>query len=177
MLLARVRGWFTVDGLVNAAILVTCVIVVVAIAERRSTNQTQRGLGPNVYEFKAGQKADVYDGINYANRKVTLVLFLKSTCPYCTQSMAFYRRVEAIVNSRAEVARMVAVSTEPRNVLREYLTTNGLTTACDSVSSQEHPQNTPTILQVDRHGVIQNVWIGLQREAGENEILKTIQQL
>lgn len=159
------------DIAINCVILLTCGVIVAAVLERRGTIGSP-SRPPGIHQFRVDQTADSLPGVAYDAAPVTFVLYLKSTCPYCTHSMAFYRRLSALAASR-KAAQLVAISGESLDVLRNYLDANQLRTDA-SISSKLHLQPTPTLLLVDNKGSIKRIWDGQQDPAGEREILKYV---
>lgn len=69
-------------------ILATCVLVATVVWQRRN------GPTPEAPEpFKVGEQAEALPGVGYADAKISVIVYLRSTCQYCTRSMPFYRRL------------------------------------------------------------------------------------
>lgn len=160
------------DLLVNVAILVTCGALLITVLQHRSTYSRSASAEAPRSPFRVGEAAEALPGVTYGAAKLQLVLFLKSTCGYCTNSIPFYRRVRDEAK-RQESVRLIAVSSEPSGTLQEYLKRNGLTV--DQVVSQQHKAlGTPTVVLVDSAGIIKGVWEGQQGSAEEDQILRAI---
>jgi len=161
------------DSLVNAAILVTCGLLVLTILQHRAvyTAWVAGQKGPES-PFKIGESAEVLPGIDYGTSNIQLVLYVKSTCPYCTNSMAFYRLIDAEMQ-RLKSVSFIAVSSEPVDILRTYLDQNSL--RVDRLVSMGHKAlGTPTLVLVDNRGTIRGVWEGQQTAAGEGAIVEAL---
>ena len=161
------RWRISVDALVNVAILITCGIVVATVVQRRSVSPAEAA--PPV--FKTGERAEALPGVRYDEASSTLLMYVRSTCRYCTQSMPFYRQLRETV-ARGSV-RLVAVSGEEGDVLATYLKQHGVDVD-QRVTYDGRPVPTPTLVAVDRGGVIRDVWVGRQTSDGEARIMQRL---
>lgn len=154
------------DLVVNVAILATCGLVGTAVVQRLSA-EPPAAAPP----FEVGGRAESLPGVRYDSADATLVLYVRSSCTYCTSSMPFYQSLSRQAD-RADV-RLVAVSAEDVDVSESYLRTHGVPVD-QTVSFVGRPVPTPTLLLVDRRGSIRNVWVGQQKPEGEQQILSAI---
>lgn len=119
-----------------------------------------------VVAFKTGESAEMLPGISYGDSKATLVLYIRSTCRYCTASMPVLRDLRG---RNPSAVRWVAVSDEPTTITADYLRSNHV--AADVlVSLTGRNKGTPTILLVGRDGVIKNVWVGQLTEGRADDL-------
>jgi hypothetical protein len=161
----------SLDLVVNIVILITCAALGGAVVQRYYTSDARVRSEPTRL-IKVGDRADALPGLSYAEARATLLLHVKSSCPYCTQSMAFYRRVREMTKQRQGVP-FVVVGVESPDVLQRYLGEHGV--AVDRViSAPGTPQPTPTLILVDSQGVVRDVWLGLQSAEGEQRVLRQI---
>ncbi len=166
-------GRVTIDGIVNLLILLTCGLVTSALtghwpAQRVATASIDRADAI----FRRGTEAEHLPGVRYDDVDATLVLYVRSTCHYCTASMPLYKRLTTEVAAHGNV-RIVVTSPETVDVLGSYLKANGVA-ANHLVTFAGRNEATPTLLVVDKKGMIQNVWVGQQDARGENEITETL---
>ena len=163
--------WSRFDGVTNA-ILVACCLVVAGLALERRFGGDLGGQPPPLYE--PGDTADVFDEIAYGDSDRTALLYVRSTCSYCTDSMPFYQtvttaRTTARAHSSASVS-LVAVSMEPAEVTRNYLAEHGV--EVDRIVSEDvRSVPTPTLVIVDSEGVVEQSWTGLLRPDAEDEVI------
>src|SRR5262245_50547001 len=61
-----------------------------------------------------------------SDAKGALLLALSTTCGFCTQSMDFYRELSRRPEVRAGVVRVVVLTVEPEEKMKEYLSSHGL---------------------------------------------------
>jgi hypothetical protein len=170
---ARVRH-VSFDALVNLVILATCAIVAVAVTERWRARPTTDAHGSAPLPFTRGDQAEALPDLRYADAPMTLVLYLRSTCPYCSASMPFYRRLRE-ASGAGGGPRLVAVSPEPMNEFKAYLEKNQMNVD-HIVASSLKPHPTPTLVLVDSAGIVRGVWLGQQSKDGEQEVLSSIAQ-
>jgi hypothetical protein len=158
------------DAAVNVLIVATCCVVLVVTLQRaRAANSSS----PPFAAFKAGERAEPIAGVHYDGARQTIVLYVKSTCPYCTNSMPFYGRLRAVAETVAGT-RMIAVSSESADQLARYLDAHNLHVDQLIGGFTGHALGTPTVVLVDRAGVIRGSWFGQQRTDGESAILAAL---
>jgi hypothetical protein len=106
----------------------------------------------------------------------TLVLWLRTTCRFCTESMPFYTELVAL----SRRARIVAVGDEPAAVLRTYLEGNGV--VVDAVLTVPvgtvRLAGTPTLVFVGPDKRVGAVWRGLVRSKGgeRDQIIRSVRE-
>jgi hypothetical protein len=152
------------DWAVNAVIVVTCIVVASAVLAKRSVTATARAPA-----FSVGEAAESLPAIDYGQADRTVVLYVRSTCKYCTASMPFYRHLNETIGKGGHT-RLVVVSIEDPDVTRGYLQANDLQVS-DRVQHVGKANATPTLLVVGRDGKIGGVWVGKQPPEEERSIL------
>jgi len=156
------------DWGVNLVILATCAIVASAVVQNRARDAD---FDPrNV--FRTGDAAEVLPGVKYDDAQATLVLYVRSTCHYCSASMPFYRSISERLGRAARI-KLVAVSDEEPGILTDYLNANGLRVDVP-VQFQGRSRGTPTVVLVDNAGRVRNVWIGQQPKEGEQRVMAAL---
>lgn len=111
----------------------------------------------------------------------TLLIFLRSTCRYCTESMPFYSKLKEVRDRGAVSVRLAALAAEPPEILDGYLSAHKV--AVDSTIalspaqfSEFRVRGTPTLILVDRENVVRRAWIGLLNPAQEAEVLSAVER-
>lgn len=161
------------DELTNVAILVTCVLLSGAVVQRYFVSNRQ-ATSVSYKKIKIGDQAAALPGVSYADATSNLVLYLKSTCPYCTKSMDFYRSLrKAAETRRGGSIRMIVAGVETRDALQRYLDEHQLHVD-EIVSVPDSRQPTPNLLLVDKQGVVTDTWLGLQAREGEQRLLTRV---
>lgn len=148
---------------------VAIVIVAVLIAIMFLRNSTGNNSGPQ-HTISPGMQFALKNVDWRANQK-NLVMAVSTTCHYCTESAAFYRRVVAECKQRG--VRTVAVLPQSPAEAEAYLKGEGV--AVDEVRQAVLPDleinGTPTLLIVDQSGRVKSVWPGKLPAERENEVL------
>jgi thiol-disulfide isomerase/thioredoxin len=116
-------------------------------------------------------------GVALDSSTINLVIFLSTECRFCEASMPFYRR---LAEEHHEVANkkvaLIAVSAENSEYVTNHLTNSKV--QFDGVYQIKLPSAvlsvTPTILVVDKDGVVQRAVVGELNSSKEDEILKII---
>lgn len=108
----------------------------------------------------------------------TLILIVRQECPYCAESLPFYRRLIDIRNRDHNAVRIVVSAPQRDAEIGRYLEANSV-----SPDAIVHPgpgvmpswvRLTPTLLLVGRDGNLLRMWEGLIPERNERAVLETI---
>lgn len=122
-----------------------------------------------------GKKAEI-PGMNWDQTEQTLLLALQPQCKFCTESAPFYQKL-ATKHSEKTSFKLVAVSPVPVASTQQYLASLG-------VSIPEVKQatlqslgltGTPSLVLVDKTGIVKNFWLGKLRGETESEVLSLLQ--
>jgi hypothetical protein len=124
--------------------------------------------------YVPGDSIDTIANLAAADRQ-TLFMYLASTCRYCNDSMSFYRSLLHHNAQAGSHTKIVALSIEPIEMLRKYLSENGLRT--DDVASVrlKKLKGTPTLLLV-RNSRVTHVWEGLMDANSQAALIDLIGQ-
>ena len=153
---------FTFDRVLNVALLAA---VVYGIAAVRPGSRTP----PPTYAH--GEQAPAIAGVSYAGAKRTAVLFVRSSCHFCTESMPFYRD---LVKGGG---RLIAIGPEPPEALLGYLEEHDLAVRGVTIGRGSWPKltGTPTLIIVDGSGRVERTWVGTVPE-NEQSIVRELLQ-
>lgn len=133
---------------------------------------------PGEPEGLLGAQIKTPPGTRFGDYERNAIIFVRSTCKYCTDSMPFYRRVmERAENSPGVSVTFVGV--EPIDVTVQYLAMHGVATrpgAVHQIESSDYPfvSGTPTVLAIGRDGRLLRLWRGKVDDSGGNEILRVL---
>jgi len=120
--------------------------------------------------YRPGEVVERIPGRPWVTSPRTLVLAVRSTCRFCSESVPFYRQVFQI--ARDQHLPVVTVSADPESVTREFLSLNGLSP--DGVHAVGRDSRlaarTPTIALVDAGGKAIACWTGRLNAAQEKEV-------
>jgi hypothetical protein len=158
------------ETVANFAMIITSVIAsTVLVMQWRAPRTPPAAPQP----FVVGEHIDQVGQDAYAGAAHTLIMYVRSTCHCCTESMPFYQSLSR-GHREGQNTRLVAVtvSAEPESVLREYLHSHDV--AVDRIVTAPVVVPTPTLVLVDGVGVVQRVWVGKQAAPGEQEILNAL---
>ncbi len=113
-------------------------------------------------------------GFDWASRPRTLLLVLSATCHYCQESGPFYSRLTAEAH-RAHVA-VTALLPQEQKTAAAFLKSLGI--AVDVVITAAPTsigvRGTPTVLFVDRQGIVTAAWFGKLPPTKETEVLVSL---
>ena len=156
------------EKLANIAIVATCLV----LGYRYLMPVPSRDLRPNLPAV--GEVMPAVRGIDYSAHDRTLILGLRSTCGFCTESMSLYK--ELVAGATTNDVQIIAVSSESVAVLTKYLARHGLVVS-SSLSmpySNLNIASTPTIFVVSRDGRVIGAWRGLLDSEREAEVRRAI---
>jgi hypothetical protein len=107
----------------------------------------------------------------------TLVLALQQGCRYCEESVDFYRRLHD--QSSGARLRMVAVIPGAKADVARYLSEKGFVVdeVVNVALSDLNVSATPTLLIVNRDGILSDVWVGKLDVTKEAEVIQRIREL
>jgi len=167
------NNWKTrLDVAVNVAILSVCVLIAVIGVKKFLLNNA----APAASMPKTGTHLSL-SGVDWSRADRTLVMALSTQCHFCSESAGFYQRLlRAASVSKVPV---VAVFPQPTAEAREYWASHGL--ALGGVDLEQAPlkaisvSGTPTLIVVDRNGLVAGAWVGKLAARGEAEVIKQIQ--
>jgi hypothetical protein len=153
-------------GIVAVCALLFAFIVIRLVQGNRGTDRSR--------DYAVGERIESVPGLSTGNSDKTLIVALRSSCPYCSASMDFYRR---IARARTGQFRMVALVPEPLENAKNYLA--GQNIQFDQVVSflpgSLRIRAVPTLLLVGRGGdILHKSWNGLLRPTQEQEVLDAL---
>lgn len=113
--------------------------------------------------------------VEWTKYDLNVVIVLSTNCKYCTDSLPFYRRLLKAVAAGSRV-RSLAVFPQTETNPTKYLSENGLNVVeVRRVSLRAlGVTGTPTILFVDRRGIINETWTGKLSTARENRVIREL---
>jgi len=161
-----------VDGvLALSAVVITTVVVLNFVGLGPSASST-RAEPPT---YKPGDSFEVPVEMSFDTADKTIVLVLRSTCVFCTESMPFYRTLIAAAKSGG-VTQAIVLGSEDEQTTRTYVSQHAL--EVDRVASVPSTSlkvsGTPTVVLVDRKGKVQNVWVGRPSSSDQRKMLEAV---
>lgn len=147
----------------GAQLLIALAVVIAAgVLVKRNVFPRPSGI-ENRPRINAGENLNV-PNVDWAQNKKSLVFFLKRDCSFCSSSAPFYRQLLEEASKRN--VKSLAILPDSDQEAREYLAYLKLPIDTVQTSSLEPYKitGTPTVLFVDRQGIVRNVWFGAARE-------------
>lgn len=164
----------------HIAIIIVAILICVVLVKNyllpdsraKSDAGNNTAIAGNTGEPGIVGKAISLPDVDWKRNGQTLVLVLSTGCRYCTESASFYKE---LVQKRAKQGniRLVAILPQPVDASRKYLSDLGI--AVDDV--RQVPPNslgvrgTPTLLLVNKDGVVTDSWQGKLTPDKELEVM------
>lgn len=164
------------DTATNVAVVVSAILFV-ALGIRYFSFTSNPPVSGAAAVYDPGDRIDPIPGLTYDQAERTVLLFLSSTCIYCTESMPFYRSLAEAQRDSPGLFRLVAVTKEDKNVMANYLGSHALTVDQITTVAADQPfrlRLTPTLVLVDRDGKATQSWVGALSEDNKAEVLRAI---
>jgi peroxiredoxin len=141
---------------INIVIAVAVVVVAVVVVKRYAFPPSNPETLPRITR---GERLNV-PNVDWENNQKSLVFFLKKDCVYCTSSAPFYRQL--IEDAAKRNVKWLAILPNSLEEGRQYIQSLALpidNVQTGSLASYKIP-GTPSVMFVDRQGVVKGVWIG-----------------
>lgn len=174
--MGRFRNALDIAG--QVAFIVACLTlsgyVVYRLAGSGEAAPAGNAAKPNV-PYAAGESIAPFDGAPFSSSRGSIVLIVRSTCVFCTESMEFYRRLSS--KRTAAGVQIIAVAPESLGSLQRYLGNH----AFEVDHLRELPKSgykvsaTPTMILVDSNGKVMKSFQGKLSTEQEDEILKGLE--
>lgn len=162
------------ERLANIATLLTCVVVCGLVVIRLTETVQQTTSSP---PYKLGDKMDTLAGVDYAQSPQTLIMFVRSGCRFCTESMPLYQTIANSRHHRDGRFRILAVSSEAVPITQAYLAMHAVHSLDQIVSvspGQTRFMATPTLVVVDHIGRVVYQAVGKLSSEKERSLLTTL---
>lgn len=165
-----------IELVANLAIIVVAVLLCLILVRSYLFNSFPTTNNSATYNAPTltGSKINLPE-LGLENNGDTLLLVLSTTCHFCTESMPFYQQ---LAKERGEI-RMVAALPQPIASGTEYLKRYGV--SVDEVKQSQldalNVTGTPTLLLIDKAGVVKESWFGKLAPSQESEVLNNLRPL
>ena len=168
----------SLDVLTNVIVIIAAAVFLYVVAERYILNpsekpvesQSPRSNGSTI----VGSRLDI-DSIDFGTKSRNLILVLSKDCPYCIQSIPFYKELIEVNRERQGVA-LFAAFPHPVAESRTFLSDNELVIEQVVMVSPSKLgiKGTPAVILTDNAGVVQRVWVGALSRERESEVLTSL---
>ena len=162
----------SIESVANAVLIVVCSWTAFVLYTLPSRAPVTAPAG-----YRQGDAISLTD-VSLTQSESTVLLFLRSTCTFCTQSMPFYSTLtrEIRASKKAGRIRVVVVTTDDRSIATEYLASHAV--SVDEIVPETAPPQkvtgTPTIVLATRGGIVQKAWTGRLDDSRERELRKEL---
>lgn len=158
----------------NIALALSALACVAAWTWRVSQSPDVPDLSSEVYTV--GETVPSVPGVRFSNGPQTLVLFVSSECPACSDTMPFYAELRAKTQRLLSPISFAVISFEDEDKLAAYLASYELEpdTAASVSYERFKLRRTPTLLLVDSSGVVKQYWIGRVSDRRKAEIFAAV---
>lgn len=115
------------------------------------------------------------DQVNWAVNEKNLVLAFSTTCRFCLESTSFYKQLTEKVKGQASI-KMIAVTPQPTDEVKELFAKQNILVedVIQTRLSDVSINGTPTLLLIDKNGVVQKVWVGRLSPESEAEVMAAL---
>jgi hypothetical protein len=160
-----------IELLANVAIIVVALLLGAVLVKRNLPSPRHQPAAPPRAAIQPGTKIQL-PGVDWGASEQTLLLALSERCHFCSESAGFYQRLVR-EKSQPDSPRIIAVLPQEVSRGQSYLTNLGV--AVDDVKQSAMSvigvSGTPTIILVDRTGVVKESWVGKLPPEREAEVL------
>ncbi len=129
------------------------------------------------HHARIGARLEV-DDIDWSESEQTYVLALNKTCAFCKVSAPLYRRLVE-ESAQREGVRVIALLPHPVGESVQYL--DGLGIKASEVRDVRFDSlgimNTPTIMLVNKAGIVTNMWVGRIPKNSEDTLFKRMPEV
>jgi hypothetical protein len=152
----------------NVAILCAFLLVAgLAVKKLREPSSVAHN-GPSL-----GEKVSLR-GVDWSKSDQNLVLALSTGCHFCSESANFYKRL--VPSATGNGVRVLAILPQSLSDSRTYLEKLGLPVQeiVQGPLASVEVSGTPTLVLVDRQGMIQKAWVGKLGPEQEQQVLASL---
>ncbi len=154
----------------NIAIIFAVALIAIKILKPEWLSR-ERPAAPPPASISVGNKVAL-PAADWSGHEKNVVMVLREGCHYCSASAPFYQKLVHAAEKAPGVHLMAVLPQEPPQA-KKYLEKLGVTVG----DVQQAPlgslkiAGTPTLLLVDRAGVVKNVWVGQLDGQGQADVL------
>ena len=175
-----------VEVLANIAVIITAMVLCSILVKKYSLTKTPPGgsvqgaaskppnseLSSDRKTIQPGTQISL-PGIDWTKSNRTVLLALSTTCHFCTESAAFYQRLQ---QRKPNDVQIVAVFPQPVEDSRNYLNKLGVSVSAvvQAPLASVNVLGTPTLMLIDNSGAIKDSWVG---KLPDSQAAKVIEQI
>lgn len=126
--------------------------------------------------LQKGQAFGQISKVDYGRSDRTLLIALSTACSYCQENLPFYQKLTSAPVPFHNNLQVVALFPNAAEDVEKYVRENKL--PIEAVAAVDFNSlrisGTPTIILVDKNGVVQDFWIGKLSEQEANKFLHLV---
>ncbi len=158
------------ESAANVAIIVVALLFGAALTTKYFATSPNQEV-PNRNGVEKNAKFLLSD-IDWSTHEKNLVLAFSTKCRFCIESVNLYQEL-AQKRTQSGNFRMIVVSPEPPNEIKSFFDKHNIQidNFVQTQLSDLSISGTPTLVLVDKNGIVQNTWRGKLPPAGESELI------
>ena len=163
------------ERLTNVLIAAACVTVISDIVAARllppgAKPAVAKGSTP---AYAAGERFTLPPSVSFQPTAPTLYLVVRETCSFCQASVPFYQELANTIRQRPERPLLVGLCNDTSQGCAAYFRKSAVETDRTFGVAPTHLKvaGTPTIILVDRNGLVRSVWRGKLSRTQELEVI------
>lgn len=162
------------EGSLNVVSLLAAAYLVIFVVQSFAGKDSPPPSVKSRADLKGQSLTAVLPSVHWADAPLSVVLFTKTSCPWCQESVPFHRQIVKLAES--EGIPVLAVADEPLPTLKTVLLAQGLevSSAHSAAVGSIGIVGTPTIAIVDSKGNIQRVWQGFVAADRQIDVLNAL---
>jgi len=162
-------------AVLGSAVLVRQLMSAQSPASLRTSTERRAVEAPRPPAPAVGSSLSV-PGVGFDGADQTLVMALSTQCHFCSDSAPFYKRLAEATARTPARTKLVAVLPQPRDPALSFLKELGVGVAdvVQAPPSAVGARGTPTLILVNRAGVVLRTWIGQLAPEKETEVLTAV---
>lgn len=163
------------ERVTNVLIAAACVVVISDILAARlpllrpkpATASSPRP------QYTVGERFALPPRFSFQATAATLYLIVRETCSYCRASVPFYQELAKTIHQRSVRPLLVGVCNDTSEACADYFKKSDVEAdrTFGVASTDLKVAGTPTIILVDRNGVVRSIWRGKLSRRQELEVI------
>jgi hypothetical protein len=143
----------------NISIIIAVVTFLAILIRNEVTNKQSQPITGQTLSSAIENKPINIPGIRFPRDHQVLLMALSTTCHFCKESSPFYR---GLIDKQRNKVEIITAFPQSRDAINSYMKEENL--ASSQVLSTPLDQigvlATPTLLLVDKSGVVRKIWVG-----------------
>jgi hypothetical protein len=156
----------------NIAIIILAIVLGISLIKRFILPHEHTKPEIIMNSLKRDERITLLNDVDWSKKDLTVILVLSKDCRFCTESAPFYRRLLEGSQKSNEFS-LIALLPQAVNEGQSYLRSIGLLISeVKQVSLRSLGiRGTPTIIFVDKSGIVKELWVGKLTPKQEIEVL------